>query len=81
MSETALNKPKRKNNADYKAIAAQQLVEMSRIEDQMDWSRSGSERLKAETQVIKAETEVIKARVSTTLSQLMQQINSLSMPM
>jgi hypothetical protein len=81
MSETALTKPKRKTTAEYEAIAAQLLAEMNRLEEQMDKDHAESERLKSETQVIKAETEIIKARTATTLSQLMQQVNSLTRAM
>lgn len=78
MSETTLTKPKRNTPADYKAFAAQLLTEMSCLEEEMDKDRAASERLKAETQAIKAETDIIKAQTATTLSQLMQQVNSLT---
>jgi hypothetical protein len=78
MRETTLTKPKRKTTADYKAFAAQLLTEMNYLEIEMDKDRAESERLKAETQAIKAETDIIKARTAATLSQLMQQVNSLT---
>jgi hypothetical protein len=78
MSETALTKPKPKTNSDYQALAEQLLIEMDRLEEQMDEDRAESERLKTETQVIKAETEIIKARAAATLSQLMQQVEHLA---
>jgi hypothetical protein len=71
MSETILTKPKRKTAADYKALAAQMLAEINRLEEQMDRDHAEGERLKVETQVIKAHT-------ATTLSQLQEQINRLS---
>ena len=77
MSESVLTKSKPKTAAEYEAIAEQMLVEMNRLETQMDSDRAVSERLKVETQVIKAETEIIKTRTATTLSQLLQQVNSL----
>lgn len=78
MSGTALTKSKRNTNADYEARAAQLLIEMNHLEEQMDKDRAESERLKAETQVIKAETEIIKTRTTATLSQLAQQVNGLA---
>ena len=71
MSETTLSKSKRKTAADYEAIAAQLLAEISRLEEQMDKDRAESDRLKAETQVIKGHT-------AATLSRLREQMDRLS---
>ena len=78
MSGTVLTKPRRKSRVDYEALLSQMLVEMGHLEEQMDKSRARSEQLCAETQIIKAETEVIKAKTTSTISELIQQVNSLT---
>lgn len=70
MSETTLTKPRRKT-ADYEALTAQMLVEIARLERQMDADHAVSERLKAET-------EVIKAHTTATIAQLQEQMRRLA---
>ena len=71
MTETAVSKPKRMTTADYKAIAAQLLDDIGRLEKEMDEDRSEGERLKAETQAI-------KAHAAETITQVQEQIDRLS---
>lgn len=73
MSDAVITKEKRKTAADYKALAAQILEDITRLEEQMDRYSAEGERIKIETQAIKAHTAVTRV-------QLREQMKRLSEP-
>ena len=70
MNATMFRRPKCKSKAADKALLAQMLAEISRLEEQMDKDDADIERIKAETRLISAHSDQI-------LSELKAQMDAL----
>lgn len=70
MSDVLSSQPAPRTAAEYKAVIAQLLAEMHRLNEQMRQDQTDIDRLKVETNVLKAETQRLKAEARAALARL-----------
>jgi hypothetical protein len=70
MSETTVERPRRRTRAECEAELDTLLANITRLEAQMDRDHAEGERLRAETQALKEEHRAILTRLEEQLRQL-----------